>query len=621
MVMVLVFFAVSILSSTAGSICGIGGGVIIKPVLDALGVMSVSSISFLSGCTVLAMSVVSVYKNLRSGTARMDLKIATSLAIGAAAGGVAGKAMFQSLKEAVGDENLVGMTQALVLIAITTYIQYNATFLSTYVESGVRRITLAEKLRKIPLSYFGKKDLSDLTSTIMADCAQMETASSHFIPELVGACISTALVAVSLFSFDWRMALAALWVLPVSFLIVGCSGSVQKNLNKKQMDLKMACADGIQEGLESMRDLRAYNTQDDYMKGLDAKIKAVEKHAIVTELGTAVFVGSAQMILKLGIGTVALVGGSLLIKGQLDVLTFFMFLLVVSRIYDPMQVSLQNLAAIIASDVQSSRLDEILSHEVQEGSTQMNHQGYDITFSHVGFSYDTGDVVLKDVSFTAKQGQVTALIGPSGGGKTTVSRLAARFWDANRGRITVGGMDISTIDPETLMSLYSIVFQDVTLFNNTIMENIRIGKMDATDEEVLAAARLAHCDEFAEKLSDGWHTMIGENGSELSGGERQRISIARAFLKDAPIILLDEATASLDVDNETMIQESLSRLIQDKTVLIIAHRMRTVAEADQIVVLKDGTVAESGSPAELEQKDGIYANMVKTQLLAGGWNL
>ena len=514
-----------------------------------------------------------------------------------------------------------GVAAALVLIAITTYIQYNATFLSTYVESGVRRITLAEKLRKIPLSYFGKKDLSDLTSTIMADCAQMETASSHFIPELVGACISTALVAVSLFSFDWRMALAALWVLPVSFLIVGCSGSVQKNLNKKQMDLKMACADGIQEGLESMRDLRAYNTQDDYMKGLDAKIKAVEKHAIVTELGTAVFVGSAQMILKLGIGTVALVGGSLLIQGQLDVLTFFMFLLVVSRIYDPMQVSLQNLAAIIASDVQSSRLDEILSHEVQEGSTQMNHQDYDITFSHVGFSYDTGDVVLKDVSFTAKQGQVTALIGPSGGGKTTVSRLAARFWDANRGRITVGGMDISTIDPETLMSLYSIVFQDVTLFNNTIMENIRIGKMDATDEEVLAAARLAHCDEFAEKLSDGWHTMIGENGSELSGGERQRISIARAFLKDAPIILLDEATASLDVDNETMIQESLSRLIQDKTVLIIAHRMRTVAEADQIVVLKDGTVAESGSPAELEQKDGIYANMVKTQLLAGGWNL
>ena len=516
---------------------------------------------------------------------------------------------------------VAGCLIAFVLIGISTYIQYNATFLSTYVESGVRRVTLAEKLRKIPLSFFGKKDLSDLTSTIMNDCAQMETASSHFIPELFGACISTALIAVGLFFFDWRMAIAALWVLPVSFLIVGCSGKVQKSLNKKQMVLKMACADGIQECLENVRDLQAYNTQEDYMKGLTGKIKAVEKHAIVTELGTAVFVGSSQMILKLGIATVALVGGVLLAKGELDILTFFMFLMVVSRIYDPMQVSLQNLAAVIASGVQSDRLDEILSHEVQEGTNTMKHDGYDIEFSNVGFSYETGDVVLKDVSFVAKQGEVTALIGPSGGGKTTVSRLASRFWDANRGSITVGGMDISKVDPETLMSLYSIVFQDVTLFNNTILENIRIGKMDATDEEVIAAAKLAHCDEFAEKLSDGWNTVIGENGSELSGGERQRISIARAFLKDAPIILLDEATASLDVDNETMIQESLSRLIKDKTVMIIAHRMRTVANADKIVVLKDGVVAESGTPSELDAKAGIYANMVKTQNLAADWAL
>lgn len=516
---------------------------------------------------------------------------------------------------------VAGCLITFVLIGISTYIQYNATFLSTYVESGVRRVTLAEKLRKIPLSFFGKKDLSDLTSTIMNDCAQMETASSHFIPELFGACISTALIAIGLFFFDWRMAIAALWVLPVSFLIVGCSGKVQKSLNKKQIVLKMACADGIQECLENVRDLQAYNTQEDYMKGLTAKIKAVEKHAIVTELGTAVFVGSSQMILKLGIATVALVGGVLLAKGELDILTFFMFLMVVSRIYDPMQVSLQNLAAVIASGVQSDRLDEILSHEVQDGTNTMKNDGYNIEFSNVGFSYETGDVVLKDVSFVAKQGEVTALIGPSGGGKTTVSRLASRFWDANRGSITVGGMDISKVDPETLMSLYSIVFQDVTLFNNTILENIRIGKMDATDEEVLAAAKLAHCDEFAEKLSDGWNTVIGENGSELSGGERQRISIARAFLKDAPIILLDEATASLDVDNETMIQESLSRLIKDKTVMIIAHRMRTVANADKIVVLKDGVVAESGTPSELDAKDGIYANMVKTQNLAADWAL
>ena len=526
-------------------------------------------------------------------------------------GNLAGKGMWY----------LTGILLTFALIAVTTYIQYNATFLATYIESGVRRITLAEKLRKIPLSFFGKKDLSDLTSTIMADCAQMETASSHFVPELVGACISTTIVAIGLFFFDWRMAMAALWVLPISFIIVACSGKVQRSLNKKQMDLKMACADGIQEGLESARDLRAYNSQEEYMEGLDKKIKAVEKHAIVTELGTAVFVGSSQMILKLGIGTVALVGGILLAKGELDVITFFMFLMVVSRIYDPMQVSLQNLAAIIATGVQSSRLDEILSHEVQEGTRKMDNKGYDIEFSNVGFSYESGETVLNDVSFVAKQGEVTALIGPSGGGKTTVSRLASRFWDVNQGTITVGGMDISKIDPETLMSLYSIVFQDVTLFNNTVMENIRIGKMDATDEEVIAAAKLAHCDEFAEKLADGWNTMIGENGSELSGGERQRISIARAFLKDAPIILLDEATASLDVDNETMIQESLSRLIKDKTVMIIAHRMRTVADADKIVVLKDGTVAENGSPEALEKQGGIYANMLKTQLLARDWKL
>lgn len=516
---------------------------------------------------------------------------------------------------------LLACIGCLVLIGITTYIQYNSTFLATYVESGVRRITLAEKLRKIPLSYFGKKDLSDLTSTIMADCATIETASSHWIPELFGSCISTLLVAISLFFFDWRMAIAALWVLPVSFIIVICSGNVQKKLGRHQMKLKMACADGIQECLETVRDLRANSAEDDYMVGLDKKIKAVEKHSIVTELGTAVFVASAQMILKLGIATVALTGGILLSKGSLDVLTFFMFLLLVSRLYDPMQVSLQNLAAIISADVQCERMDEILSHKVQNGTTEMNNNGFDIKFENVGFSYDTNNEVLSDVSFIAKQGEVTAIIGPSGGGKTTVSRLASRFWDITKGKITVGGMDISNVDPESLMSLYSIVFQDVTLFNNTIMENIRIGKKDATDEEVMAAAKLAHCDEFVNKLPNGWQTTIGENGSELSGGERQRVSIARDFLKDAPIILLDEATASLDVDNETLIQESLSKLIQNKTVMIIAHRMRTVANADKIVVLKDGKVAEQGKPDELAKTGGIYSNMVEKQLASAEWKL
>mgnify|MGYP004461402911 FL=1 len=516
---------------------------------------------------------------------------------------------------------IAGCAVCLLLIGVTTYFQYNATFLATYVESGVRRVSLAEQLRKIPLSFFGKKDLADLTSSIMADCATMETASSHWIPELIGSCISTTLVAVSLFFFDWRMAAAALWVLPVAFAIVLCSGNVQRSLGKKHMKLKMELADGIQECLETVRDLRANNAQEMYVKGINNKIKAVEKHAVVTELGTAVFVASAQMILKLGIATVALVGGMLLVKGDISVLTFFMFILLVSRLYDPLQISLQNLAAIISTDVICGRMDEILSHDIQEGSAELTNNGYDITFTNVGFAYDNNRTVLKDVSFTAKQGEVTALIGPSGGGKTTISRLASRFWDIDKGRITLGGMDISRIDPEALMSLYSIVFQDVTLFNNTVMENIRIGNPGALDKEVLEAAHLAHCDEFVAKMQDGWQTMIGENGSELSGGERQRISIARAFLKDAPIILLDEATASLDVDNETLIQEALSRLIRNKTVMIIAHRMRTVADADKIVVLKDGVVAEQGTPEKLKEQNGIYTDMFEKQMQAAGWQL
>ena len=516
---------------------------------------------------------------------------------------------------------LAGCLACLVVIGVTTYWQYNATYLSTYVESGVRRVTLAERLRKLPLSFFGKKDLSDLTSTIMADCAKLETATSHWIAELAGAIVSTTLIAVSLFFFDWRMALAALWVLPVAFLITACSSGVQLALSRKQMAAMMACADGIQECLESVRDLKANNAEDAYLAGLDVKIKAVEKRAIISELGTAVFVVSAQMILKLGIATVALVGGLLLANGTLSVLTFFMFLLLVSRLYDPMQLALQNLAAILSTNIQCQRMDEILSHPVQTGAERLTNQGCDIVFDHVGFAYNGNEQVLRDVSFTAKQGEVTALIGPSGGGKTTVSRLAARFWDITCGTITVGGMDVSRTDPEVLMGLYSIVFQDVTLFNNSVLENIRIGKKDASDAEVVAAAKLAHCDEFVEKLPQGYETFIGENGSQLSGGERQRISIARAFLKDAPIILLDEATASLDAENETLIQEALSRLIADKTVLIIAHRMRTVSGADKIVVLDDGQIAQSGAPAELAQQDGLYRHMMDLQQQSGAWRM
>ena len=507
---------------------------------------------------------------------------------------------------------IVGCVVCIGLILLTTYFQYNATYFATYTESGVRRITLAERLRKIPLSFFGKKDLADLTSTIMADCTFLEQSFSHFIPELAGSIISTVLISISLLVFDWRMALAALWVLPVAFAIVGFSAKVQERLNQKAMDVKMACADGIQECIETVRDLKANNAEAEYLKGLEKKIRAVEHRSILNEFGLAAFVVSASLILKLGIATVALVGSILLIGGSLDVLTFFLFLLVVSRLYDPLQGALQNLAAVISTRTNIARMNEILDHPIQQGENRLSNKGYDITFDHVGFAYNTGETVLKDVSFTAKQGEVTALVGPSGGGKTTVSRLAARFWDVSRGKITVGGMDISKIDPETLLSLFSIVFQDVTLFDNTILENIRIGNKDATDEQVLAAAKLANVDEFAEKLPDGWHTNIGE---------RQRISIARAFLKNAPIILLDEATASLDVENETLIQTALSRLIADKTVLVIAHRMRTVAGADKIVVLSEGTVAEEGAPEKLLKQNGLYARMVKLQTESQSWKL
>lgn len=516
---------------------------------------------------------------------------------------------------------IVGTVVTLLLIALSTYLQYNCTFLATYVESGVRRITLAERLRKIPLSFFGKKDLADLTSTIMADCTYLETAFSHFIPPLFGAIISTTLIAISLFFVDWKLAIASLWVLPIAFCIVLFSSKIQQKLNKKSMKAKIECADGIQECIETIQDIKSNNAEETYLKGLDKKIDNVEKQAIKTEFGTAVFVGSAQMILKLGIATTALVGAYQLINGSISVITMFMFLLVVSRLYDPLQGSLQNLAAIIASRTNIARMNEILDHDIQQGTEKMDNKGYDINFNNVSFSYNGKEKILNNVNFAAKQGEITALVGPSGGGKTTVSRLASRFWDTDSGTITVGGMDISKIEPETLLSLYSIVFQDVTLFNNTIMENIRIGRKDATDEEVLKAAKLANCDEFAKKLPNGYNSEIGENGCELSGGERQRISIARAFLKDAPIILLDEATASLDVENETLIQNALSKLIKDKTVLIIAHRMRTVADADKIVVLANGTVAESGTPTELKKKNGIYSHMASLQKQSNSWTI
>ena len=516
---------------------------------------------------------------------------------------------------------VIGAIVCLIIVFTITLWQYNSTFLATYVETGTRRITLAEKLRKIPLSFFSKKDLADLTSTIMADCTYLETAFSHFIPPFAGSMISTVIIAISLLFFNVKMAIASLWVLPVAIIIVVSTAKVQQKLTQKSMDAKMDTANGIQECIDTIADLKSNNAEKRYLVSLDDKIDNVEKRVLKNEFVTAVFVSSAQMVLKLGIATTALAGSALLIKGEIDVLTFFVFLLLVSRLYDPMQAALQNLAAIISTKTNVDRMNEILDHDVQSGDSKLTNNGYDITFDNVSFSYNNNEKVLDNVSFTAKQGEITALVGPSGGGKTTVSRLAARFWDATSGNITVGGMNISNVEPETLLSLYSIVFQDVTLFNTSVAENIRLGKKDATDEEVLVAAKLANCDEFVQKLANGYDTEIGENGCNLSGGERQRISIARAFLKNAPIILLDEATASLDVENETLIQTALSKLIENKTVIVIAHRMRTVENADKIVVLSDGKIAECDTPDKLMQKDSIFKHMTELQTASQNWTI
>lgn len=516
---------------------------------------------------------------------------------------------------------IFGIMGIIALLALSNYIQYNLTFFNTYKASGIRRISLAERLRQLPLSFFEKKNLTDLTNVILKDCEVLEHNFSHVMGQFVGAILSTCIIAISLFFVNWKLALSALWVLPITLLIVATSGKVQNIFSKKKNDASLECLDGVQECIETIKELKANNCEEQYLKGLDKKIENVEKKSLVTELMTAVFVANSSLLLKLGIGTTALVGAALLVKNEITVMTFFMFLLVVSRIYEPMSTALMNLAAIIAQKLNIERMNEFNDYKVQTGNREFKNKGYDIEFKNVGFSYNDKETILDNVSFIAKQGQVTALVGPSGSGKSTVSKLCARFYDINKGKILIGGEDISKVDPEELLKRYSIVFQDVNLFDNTILENIRIGKKGATDEEVLKAAKEANCDEFVQKLPNGYNTVIGENGCNLSSGERQRLSIARALLKDTPIILLDEATASLDVENETVIQEAISKLIKNKTVLIIAHRMRTVTNADKIVVLKDGIVAEQGTPNGLINNGKIFKEMVQKQQSTEHWKL
>ena len=509
----------------------------------------------------------------------------------------------------------------LAVVFIFHYCQYTATYLGTYDESARRRIGLAEKLRTLPLTFFHQRDLADLTSTIMGDCANFEHAFSHTVPQFFGAVISTGIVCIGLLIFNRQMGLALLWVAPISFAIVILSRKWQEKLSKKHMNARLELAERIQECLETVQDIKACNQEEDYLRKLDAKMDAAEKAQISSEMTTASLLTTGQMFLRLGLATVIVVGNSLVVSGDTSLFTYILFLIAASRLYDPLSGAMSNMAELFSVQLQVNRLKEIEEYPEETGEKNIHTNGYDITFDHVQFSYEKGKPVLRDVSFTAKQGQVTALVGPSGGGKSTVAKLAAKFYPLDGGRILLGGTDIAPLNSTMLMKNFSIVFQDVVLFNNTIMENIRVGKKDATDEEVIAAAKAAQCDEFISKLSDGYQTVIGENGSTLSGGECQRLSIARALLKDAPVILLDEATASLDVDNETEIQNAISRLVKGKTVLIIAHRMRTVEAADNIVVLSDGIVAENGTHEELMKENGLYHRLVDLQTASANWKL
>ena len=515
----------------------------------------------------------------------------------------------------------LGLVIAFVILSFVTHLQqYHATYGLVYNEVKSTRLSLAERLRKLPLGYFGKRDLADLTETLMGDVNRMEHVWSHVLGYLYGAYISTAIIAVCLLVYDWRLTIACLWGVPVAFSLLFGTRKISARASERTKKAAVRVSDGIQEALENIREIRATNQEARYLAGLNQKIDDHEKVTIQGELGTGIFVNAASVIMRLGVATTILAGASLIVSGQIDFMLLFLFLLVITRVYAPFDQSLALIAELFVSQVSADRMNEIYNTPTAEGVERFQPKGHDIVFDHVGFAYDKKKV-LDGVNFTAREGEVTALVGPSGSGKSTCARLAARLWDVTEGTIRVGGVDISTVDPEALLTDYSMVFQDVVLFDDTVMENIRLGKRGATDEEVRAAAEAANCGEFIRRLPQGYDTPIGENGAKLSGGERQRISIARALLKNAPIVLLDEATASLDVENETKVQGALSRLLAGKTVLVIAHRMRTVAGADHIVVLENGHVAEQGTPAELMERGGLYRRMVELQSESARWKL
>ncbi len=509
----------------------------------------------------------------------------------------------------------------LIFILISYYFAYNTSYMSAYKASAEKRISLAETLRKLPLSFFGKKDLSDITSTIMSDAAELEHSFSHFIPVLIGSITSTIIISIGLLCFHFQMAIATLWVVPVSFGLCVFTRTYQRKFSQKTLSEKLDYDNKLTECIENIKDIKANNRQTSHQEQLEVLLKSNEKHLLIAELGVAFPIVTAQMILKLGIATSMLLGIRLLSQGELDLMSFLMFMVIVTRIFDPISGALMNIAATFHSMISIERMKDLEAIKIQTGAEVFEPKGFDIQFNDVEFSYDEENMVLNTVNFKANQGEITALAGPSGGGKSTALKLVARFWDVTRGTITIGGVDISQIEPETLLKSISIVFQDVTLFDNTVLENIRIGKKDATDEEVIEAAKAAQCHEFVENLSDGYSTFIGENGHSLSGGERQRLSIARALLKDAPIVLLDEATSSLDIQSESAVQTAINQLTKGKTVIVIAHRMRTIAGANQIIHLKEGKVTESGTHEGLLEENGDYAHMIDLQNKSLAWKL
>ena len=522
---------------------------------------------------------------------------------------------------------LAGLLVFALILFGTSWFQYSYSYGAVFSQTGTQRIDLAERLRKLPLSFFGRRDLADLTDTILGDVATMEHAYAHALSQLYGAVVSSVLIFLSLLPINWALDLAAFWSVPVAFAIIFATRRFVEASSRRTRQAQIRVSDGIQEALDCVREIHATNQEERYLERLFSTIDDTEATTVRTEMTNGLILNSAMVVLRLGVATTFLVAAGLIIQGRIDFMVMFLFLLMVSRIYSPFDQALMLVSELFQSQGSARRIRSINEEPVAEGSTEFHPDGHDIVFDHVAFSYPglagkaAGEPVLEDVGFTAKEGEITALVGPSGSGKSTCARLAARFWDAASGSITVGGVDVSQVDPEVLLRDYAVVFQDVMLFDDTVMGNIRMGRCGASDEEVLAAARAANCDQFVSRLPQGYQTMIGENGSRLSGGERQRISIARAILKDAPIVLLDEATASLDVENETQVQEALSQLLVGKTVMVIAHRMRTVEQADKIVVLDHGRVVEQGSPQKLMAADGEFARMVRLQGESADWSL